>query len=786
MAEPARNLADDEGDKSPKKIKATLKIVQGEGKGDGIPAGKLSAAKGPRRRRPAKKPAGGSGSRPRHLSVVPDAPDDSTGSSVGNGGQAPVFAPPNASDRIADGNIDDDGNPTLEDEDSKDASDSEEAKENSNSEAPDSSNSANEIPFKENDATPEDGQDKSGVSDDELNKFGFANDPDKGSWANATDQAKRNAQIKKNNSKKKKGIYALVGGIGVTLAVVGAFLAIPQLAMNNALDKLTSRFSDRMSYAVEKRFDKYVGKYVTKNVAPSLKDGRCGKTLTASCIKVNESTGLVRTAITGWNDARLESRLEKSAGVTFQRRADTNEIDLVGRDGKVLTSFGQRISSRQLEDLIRKETNYEGVLKRRHLRSVGSRYGVKWCLSFVVNEKICGARNKADELNTRFSAFKRRQLLMIARVAEPISTRGGAVLFCMLQSSCDIDKNTGLEDSLKLLGKADDEAFRKIVDEIGDKKVSQYLVDKILDITIRQALPKVATAISSAATGVGAIYGAAIILDLIDRFDTAIDSGALKAFILDRNAQAAMLFMSTIVSGIEEAQDFSVGMPEISATFQQLTGFNVSRFYQSLASGEPTSELSCNDGYLIPKDSPELVCPENSLQPDVPVEEFLSGPEFQFATDHLLKEWRTCYIFSLKGGCAETVGDTARRGLKAVDGVFGAVGGLISFAINKIPGVSSFTEYLGTHFASVLNTVINKGLPISVDATAVGWRAFDQMAAAFDYSYNQLLGGYQDEQGQFQGFGAGEISEEDAEELDVAIADWRGEKLQSQSVFARY
>lgn len=78
-----------------------------------------------------------------------------------------AFAPPEASDRLAEGNIDENGDPTL-DEDAKDASNADEAKERANT---DPTEQANDTAKKENQPTESDGQDTSGVDKKEVDSL---------------------------------------------------------------------------------------------------------------------------------------------------------------------------------------------------------------------------------------------------------------------------------------------------------------------------------------------------------------------------------------------------------------------------------------------------------------------------------------------------------------------------------------------------------------------------------------------------------------------------------------
>jgi hypothetical protein len=700
--------------------------------------------------------------------------------------------------------------PNMPEADDKDNSNAEEnsANEPQNDWAPPTGEAQNpdqspDIAAAENNASPSDGQDTTG----NLNREGFANDPDKGAWANAVDQTNRNKEIIKANRGKKKGIYGLIGGAGVTLAIVGAIISIPQLALNNALDKLTGAMSSRVSYAVEKRFEKYVGLYVTKSLMPSI--NACGGVIRSDCAIYDTNSGVLKRTFQTWNNQRLQDRLLNNHGVEFQldRNNPSRKPDLI-INGKNLGPVDQNISIRQLREKIKLETKNDEVIKRRHLRSVGNIYGLKWCASFKLAEGVCDVRNRTNDARGNVtSALKRKKLQLAARVVSPAGARGAAFMLCLVEG-CDPDvvESAGFEESKRLFRDADGPEFERLTAKIGNRRISQFIVEEAMEkIIARVFSTTVAQTSARTAAGfipiAGQVYLVATILDIADRIDRFVAEGGVSGFIYDRNTQASLAYTSTMVSSIEESGSFDVPLEEQGATFQLMQGYDQSRYYQSLNGDIAANNIECENDYVLAKNSQELVCPELSLKREVGLEEFRKNPVVNAIVEAGLGPWRSCvanlglpglgYVVDgvtkyLPGPDCPSTGSVVSPVLRGIDSVFGFVGEIVFEIVAKIPGVNSATDFLGDQASELLSSAVDSLLPLAVTADAVGWRAFDQMAAGFDFMYNLLLGGYEAENGQYQGFGAGEISPSAAAELDVAIAEWNNEKLQNQNIFARY
>lgn len=701
----------------------------------------------------------------------------------------------------------DDSDPTSKaDDDDKDRSNAEENSPNEpqNDWAPPTGeaqdpNQSPDVAAAESNASPSDGQDTSG----NLNSEGFANDPEKGSWANAVDQADRNKQIIKANRRKRKGVFGVIGGIGVTLAIVGAIISIPQLALNNALDKLTGALGSRTSFIVEQRFDQFVSKYISQSLVPSL--DACGGVIERGCAVYNTRSNLLKRKFEIWNNKRLQDRLFKNHGVEFKldRKNPSKKPDMYIH-GKFIGAIDQNISVRQLREKIRLETKNDEVIKRRYLRSVGSIFGLQWCTSFKLSEGVCDVKNRVNDRKEKVgSALKRRKIQLAARIVSPAGARSAAFMLCLVEG-CSPDKvaTAGFEESKNLFKNADGDVFDDLVKKIGNRKISQVLAEeaaeKLLTNVFKGAASKIsARGATSAIPIAGQVYLVAVILDIADRMDNFIKQGGISEFIYSRNSQASLAYTSTMISSIEESNSFDVPIEEQGATFQLLEGYPESRMYSKLIGKTPSNGLKCENEYVITKDSSELVCPELSLAQEVSLEKFRENKVVDTIVEAGLGPWRKCvldlsvpglgtFLDLIPGAPCPSVGATVRPVITVVDSTFGFLINIVFSVVKLIPGVSEATDFLTAQAGSVLASALNNFMPLSVIPDAVSWRAFDQMAGGFDFMYNQTLGGYEDESGQYQGFGAGEISPAAAAELDIAVAEWRNEKLESQNVFARY
>jgi hypothetical protein len=721
----------------------------------------------------------------------------------------PDFMPPEGGNWSPGDTGNDESDPasTFQNEDgSVDDKDSSNTQESSQKEPDDSTNVAK----KEKGANPLDGQDSSGSLKGEK---GFASNPDDGHWKNASREAGYNAGKRNATIRRKKGAIGIIGTIGVLASVGMAVLTIPGLALDNMLDKLTSSISDRATASLDRGLERFIGNYITNSVIPTL--DACGSTLHRNCVKIDRSAGIAKKVTTSWNQNRIEAKLEDKHGITFEKDTRTNEL-IVKKNGNRVGALTDKTALKKanINEFIGDVTGFEGVRDRRHWRNAAKIYNAKWCT--ILCEKRDSAKTKV------VSARKRLIIKLTSRVLEPANSRVAAYLFCIIDG-CSPDRleREVSEAFVDAISKADDEVFERIIKEIGDKKVSLYLAEKVIDNTINKVLTKTSIKVGVGAIPIaGWIYFGATITDLIDQLDSKIKSGEISDFVYDRNAAAAVGYSSSIISAVEDSRGTvqrdgggiastfaststfaSVQGPDIGdvgGVFQVVNGYDQSRLYQDFIGGDP-SRVECDNDIVIPAGSSELVCPENRLVRTVRIEEIRKNDIVDKIAEFSLNGWRGCAADLAFNGlpvigsvplvnkvCPSTksIVKPVMKGIQSVENVVGDV--FLGLFATIIPGFDTAQEFLGSQLAVAFGWVTEKAFPLSVNVAATGFKTFDQSAAGIDYLWQRMTGGYMDDDGSMQGLGGKVSNPVQAAEIDSAIALEKQEAKDEQGIMERY
>jgi murein DD-endopeptidase MepM/ murein hydrolase activator NlpD len=371
--------------------------------------------------------------------------------------------------------------------------------------------------------------------------------------------------------------YKKVAGGGAAIgtviaAIVVLFVLVLPLKIEHIISNLQSRFFASSQQAVDGEIRNIFTDYVEKYVLPSYR--KCGSTISKNCNV--HLTGLGKNPVTqlykGWSEVRLENKLaERGIELTYNKNSGTWKLktpatpngDDIGSNGQGLErEFNTHGEARAaLSKAVEDETKwYEAGFRYKIGRLAEEKYGIFRCLIF------CGGR---DQLADKIADQKKAAQLFIAeRVIKPDDKLTLAAVKCALDSSCqpgqtsttpctdgkDCEMNgepisateadmTAEEVQLAAqygLEGDDLAAFEKILNDIADKGVDQFLIEQILAVVLgADAAQLAAGKISSAIPIIGWI-------NLADQIvEGANDAGPkIKKLAYIKNAAVAIdLFM---------------------------------------------------------------------------------------------------------------------------------------------------------------------------------------------------------------------------------------------------
>ncbi len=635
----------------------------------------------------------------------------------------------------------------------------------------------NGVPLAEENASESDGQEHDGMNDEEQ--------------AFITDQLQRKSsrrfEAKKQSSRRKKfGVTAVV--LFASVSIFGTVAFLPTLIVKQITSRLTDAFMDRAQYALEQRAEKYVQKYITKSIAPA---ATCGTTVSSAC-SVNPSAGMVAGLFAKWNSARLENKLFTNHGLSFSRDVRTNEIKVFKTDGlgavKELGSYGENTVTKEVIKIVKQETNFDGVVKRRHIRSLlSSKYGAKkWCII---------ACNKRDDIvDFKISALQRFKVKIIERVVGKFSAKGAAYLLCFVTDcSPDAINREASRAVQNIVSKIDSEAMQKIIRDTSGKTFGRYIAEQLAIKVVGVIAPNVsAQTVISAVPVVGWIYAGLTVFDMVDVIDEKINDGQMNKYVKDIREQSYVDYGNSLLSAADDVTSFDASLADRGAVAQLFYGFNKSRVWQSINNTSPKSTEQCEDDVVLQGENDPLVCPELTVNPGTGIDEIWNLAITPLRPNLII--YRQCFGVDDVPfvGCAGIRLKSIIHG--AISGINWAVGGIFSGIlgfISNIPGIGSVMDTVTGWFSKgmmwVMDAITSRLFKTSVDASAQGGKAATQFAGFYDVTSNQFLKGHEDiETGEKIGIGAMRVDPEQEAALDKAIAEEKRIERKTQSLFARY
>jgi hypothetical protein len=608
----------------------------------------------------------------------------------------------------------------------------------------------------------------------------------------------KKSSIKASFRSRKAKVGALIAAVSVTISIVGAIAFLPNFVMRQMTEKITDAFMDTSAYALKKRTEVYIRKYVTNVVGPAY--NQCGTKVARDCQNFNPTDSIAGRLYTSWRNNRIEQRIFDKYGLEFELdERDPNRIRVFktnanGVRGEIDT-FGRNSVTNEVVRLIRNETEADGVFKRRHVRSIlSTKYNArKFC--FIA----CSTRDDID--NFRFSAVQKLKLKLIGRVVEPVSSKLSTYMICFTLNCGDIEGQAS-RAAQEVIERSDRELLERVAREIEEsgarnltefaaRRVGSALMDALLKRGVSQAGAQATSkAISGAVPVVGWIYTGVSLADLFDRIDVALDTGQLSKYLRSVNEEAYANYASTMLSAADDTQSYQASLIDSGALFSLVNGFGESRLSQSISDVSPKSTVTCGNGTILTGENDPLVCPERNVQQPLFIEELRQDPliDTMFAIGN---SYGRCMGKEISGTCFGIRPRTFLRPLlNSVNWVLGQASDLIFSAASSLPGVGELMSF-ATNFAQenitpIIEALSQKLFPTVVDATLEDAGVFEQTAGGVDVINSNLIRGYEDEDGRMVGMGGQRLTVEESRVLRQKIAEEKNNELRSRSFFARY
>lgn len=587
-----------------------------------------------------------------------------------------------------------------------------------------------------------------------------------------------------------RGKYYFAGALLTFLVVTGAGILffLPTLALKNLMANVNEKFMDRVEYATQTMTDKYVEKYFKNVVGASLRS--CGTHISANCRGSVALTGTAATVtlFNGWRDARLEDKIAKKYGYSFEvdtRSPDTIQIfkknSFGGKDR--VGDIGNNSATREIARLMRTETRAPGIRDRHLIRSLLSRkYGAnKWC--FIACEK----RDAFNEWET--SAIRKLKLKIIANIVLPRNEKAATYLMCFVVSCNDRDK-LAEDASKKILQSVDSEVLEKISTEIGDKTISRYLSEKALEAVLKPMMGQAASQTASSAIPIiGQIYLAATIADMVDRVDTAIKNRELSQYAQKINEAQYAQYYGLWNSLSDDVQSGEASGEDVGAAMDIIGNYSDSRVWQQMTGAPELGVVQCNNVTLSEQTDP-LACPEKSVSKTLAFEEWRNSEMGDVIVGTLLP-YGQCIGGEIFGHCPQGSPKTYIRPiLGAINWTLGEISGILLGALEHLPiiggAISGIQDFIGDRFSQLMNYLMGKAFPSVINGDAQNGEVLDQIAAGADVTANAFTKGEVTEDNEFIGLGGQYITPEQDDALNDAIQKRVAEERQSQGIFEKY
>jgi len=591
---------------------------------------------------------------------------------------------------------------------------------------------------------------------------------------------------------------ALLFGGGVATGLVGLFVVIffilVPLKLEHTVNNLQNRFFATSENAVGTETENLLSSYIKRSVLPAI--SKCsGRTIDKSCNPAFSNTGNpVDALFTGWQNARLESKLANNYGIEFRAvkhgsvtryymkipgatsKAGDEITKFVGPGdtGDIFQQFSNRTNARAaakevVSTAMQDTTKWKQVMYRFKVgRLLEEKYGIKRCILF------CGQRDQlADKADAKKNAAK---ILLTQRVIIPRTESMGIVMECLLDPSCHAEDtqptsadpgtseetagapenaktDTAMRTTLTQLaasyGLTDDASINKMLDDyknVSEKGYQKFVLEKVLG---KIGLGELSGQVADKATIVGWVNQASNIIVSLK------SSGPnIKKLAYLTNASAAVSTYMLYRSYADEVHTGKVNATEVGSAVDSLGpgnhGASTDPEVGGTASAESTPLYNAviNDG-------------QNSSKTAM-LDSFVPGA-YAASTDNTNAssgDYRcadkkppsgiVCPEEKLGGGSAAAnsvtsllsapplsfISDIASAWHSVFGGIFSFVGNIFGTIIGAVPGVNDLTSFVSKSVQPFFKFLTDQLIPNPFGSNMSGGRTFDMMAAGANVAGN--------------------------------------------------
>lgn len=569
---------------------------------------------------------------------------------------------------------------------------------------------------------------------------------------------------------------AFVATVALIAGLIGIFFAILPLRLDYINSIILSRTSAVAEDLLEERIEHLVGRRILQafvevescaranpnltiritdcNLGPFGKKGTYGEQLYSAW----RTSGLIEEVFT---EADIEFSYNPSDN-KYTMITPTGEFDLLGNEFRNAEVLSRSEFSKQINSLIKEKTAWNQVWKRRGLRRAAKNWGVyRWAIGGRLGE----LRDTSNNLGN--SASRRVRLIFGERVMLPLSDRYGTLFLCLIDG-CD---STDLADRLRSRSDISSEAIEEVREAIENDDSNNYIVRTLLK-KIGIKLP------TGSIPYVGQVITAILVVGAIADLDELQESGALNTFQYNITAGASTSIYTLVASNNDEIKNGQLDLETIGAINAQFDGIESSMLYQAIQAENGSQIAAASEpancgGNNEPIPSNQLVCPEQRLDYEPPINEFLENPIVSNMVDRA-----SCpsLIFQLtevtREKCADAYSGLA-KGINFVTDFIGeAVFSQLEEAIKSIPIIGSayqsLTEFTEEQFTKLIDLTTSKLFAVPDEEDIVGTpRAFEYAYAGSEVLQATYLNGGINEDGTTFGAGLPMISDEEYQTLQA-------------------
>lgn len=552
-------------------------------------------------------------------------------------------------------------------------------------------------------------------------------------------------RLKGDFSVSKKTIVAVLLPIFLIIGFMIALIYGPKFFMHTFRDSTDKKLMSRVDYTLEKRANLYVADYAEDVLLPNLQ--QCGTAINTECYAGQPgATEQHVTLYNSWKKGKIMERIKLRYGFTFKlgNSGQWRDIGVYKNDKQIMT-YGDYYAAGLALEHVMGVTEAHGVSERWVMRhTINSRFGGKWCIFMCAD---------ADALtNENIDILSKMKLKVASRALSKSAARVAALLSC--ESGCTPTSLaiSARDAALQALPNADDKFLSEMFEEF---KPGQLLVDFLTSKVLENLFTKqniVRAAKVAFFVPIQAFHLVSSVLSgSLNFVQGLLESGDLNPFTAEKNMSEYNDYGTSSDSSMDEVETANLPIKKQGAVFRYYKAAPRSRFIQKVRGIQSGSTMKCEDGTIIKGDDVQSTCVENHIIQDIPVDAVKTSPLFTF--------------FGKAASAIKSV-------LSVIPGLDGPLDTVAGWAQSSLSSIGFITT-----------TVTPSVYKVDPAGTPLAGTMYGAAKLANEFAF---MIGYEDIDGGHAGYAGKLLTPVTQATLDLAINQNEEQKLQQQSVFARY